>query len=179
MNSEQLSNIHGLMHLPEIALLKKVIGTCSNNPVVIEIGTGAGTSLMATLEARPKAKIITMDILHSSAAGFLQEAGLGQADVTFVEGDSTLEAAKHQDLLVDVLILDGDHATEKVLMDLEAWMPLVRPGGILLAHDYGTDDGMWVYVKAGVDKFAQEHGLEFVEVARSLAYFRKGKRSNV
>eukprot|EP00929_Paragymnodinium_shiwhaense_P066852 TRINITY_DN33586_c0_g1_i1.p1 TRINITY_DN33586_c0_g1~~TRINITY_DN33586_c0_g1_i1.p1 ORF type:complete len:374 (+),score=70.15 TRINITY_DN33586_c0_g1_i1:283-1404(+) len=48
----------------------------------------------------------------------------------------TAEAATWQQEAVDVLFVDGDHSLEGVRADLEAWLPLVRSGGIIAGHDY-------------------------------------------
>jgi predicted O-methyltransferase YrrM len=38
---------------------------------------------------------------------------------------------------IDLLFIDGDHAYESVLSDLQLWVPLVRAGGIVCGDDYG------------------------------------------
>lgn len=51
----------------------------------------------------------------------------------------SLEAAKQFDLCsLDLVFIDGDHSYEAVMADIAAWQPLVRPGGVLAGHDYGT-----------------------------------------
>ena len=37
----------------------------------------------------------------------------------------------------DLVFLDGDHSYSGLKADIEAWLPLVRPGGILCGHDFG------------------------------------------
>lgn len=52
---------------------------------------------------------------------------------------------------IDVLFIDGDHTYAGVKADLEAYAPLVRPGGLIAMHDivpdfrtrYGRDTGRW------------------------------------
>ncbi len=47
---------------------------------------------------------------------------------------------------IDLLHIDGHHTEEAVRHDLEAWLPKLRPGGILLLHDiamHGRDFGVW------------------------------------
>ena len=47
---------------------------------------------------------------------------------------------------IDLLHLDGLHTEEAVRHDLEAWLPRIRPGGILLMHDISVrarEFGVW------------------------------------
>jgi len=37
----------------------------------------------------------------------------------------------------DFVFIDGDHRYEYVKRDIERWKPFIRPGGLLLGHDYG------------------------------------------
>ena len=36
-------------------------------------------------------------------------------------------------------MIDGDHAYERVLADIDVYLPLIRPGGVLAGHDYGDE----------------------------------------
>lgn len=38
---------------------------------------------------------------------------------------------------LDLVEIDGDHTYAGVHADIEAYLPLIRPGGILAGHDYG------------------------------------------
>lgn len=40
---------------------------------------------------------------------------------------------------LDIVFIDGNHKYQPVLDDIEAWYPLVRPGGVLCGHDYSPD----------------------------------------
>lgn len=43
---------------------------------------------------------------------------------------------------IDLLFVDGDHSYEMVKADIEAWLPHMKKGGILIMHDYGWADGV-------------------------------------
>jgi hypothetical protein len=42
---------------------------------------------------------------------------------------------------VDLVFIDGDHSYSAVKRDIAAWLPKVRPGGILCGHDCDADFG--------------------------------------
>ena len=51
---------------------------------------------------------------------------------------TSLEAvSKFNDGSVDFLMLDGDHCYEAVKADIKAWLPKMKPGGLLTGDDYG------------------------------------------
>lgn len=73
---------------------------------------------------------------------------------------SSLEAAqKFKDNSLDFVFIDASHEYEDVKKDIEAWLPKVKPGGILAGHDY---DSFWPGVVRAVNEtlrivFADEH----------------------
>lgn len=43
---------------------------------------------------------------------------------------------------LDLVFIDANHAYETVRQDIEAWLPIVRNGGIISGHDYGVYPGV-------------------------------------
>ena len=74
----------------------------------------------------------------------------------------------------DVIIIDGDHRFHPALWDLHHWFKRVRPGGLLVADDYGNSDTPEV-TKAVNSFIAKNEG----NIARSgykiLPFQNKGK----
>ena len=70
---------------------------------------------------------------------------------------------------VDFVYIDADHSEASVTADLEAWAPLVRPGGILAGHDYCEAHRNGVI--QAVDKFASKTGWEFSLTREAWASF--------
>ena len=62
------------------------------------------------------------------------------------------EASKDFDLPIDLLFIDGDHHTNFVLKDLRFWVPKVKPGGLVVGHDYG-DRNWGPQIKKALDIF--------------------------
>ena len=52
---------------------------------------------------------------------------------------STVGAQQFADQSCDFVFIDADHSKEAVLADIRAWLPKVRPGGIIAGHDYNRD----------------------------------------
>lgn len=77
---------------------------------------------------------------------------------------STEAAAKVPDGSLDFVYIDARHDHDAVLEDLGAWVPKVRPGGIVAGHDYLDGDlpeGKFG-VKSAVDTFFAAYGVEVV-----------------
>lgn len=64
-----------------------------------------------------------------------------------VEADSVQAATLYADQSVDFCYIDADHTEAAVARDIEAWLPKMRPGGILAGHDYDSPG-----VSAAVDR---------------------------
>lgn len=48
------------------------------------------------------------------------------------------DAAEGFDLPIDFLFIDGDHTIQGCLSDLQLWVPKVRPGGVIVGHDWDS-----------------------------------------
>lgn len=70
----------------------------------------------------------------------------------------TVDAARYWSEPIDFLYVDADHSYEGVRADLEAWVPHVKPGGLILGDDYGNH--FYPGVEEAWDEFEMRHGLE-------------------
>ena len=75
----------------------------------------------------------------------------------FMHDFSLPVAEKYEDEIFDFVFIDGNHWYDYVLDDIHAWLPKVRPGGIIAGHDYIDK------INCGVIK-AVEDSLEEYEV---------------
>lgn len=75
--------------------------------------------------------------------------------VTLVRLESTKAASMFGDEVFDCVYIDANHAGEAVVLDLNAWYPKVKVGGLFGGHDYceGYSDGHWCGVKPAVEKW--------------------------
>jgi len=124
----------------------RVLTEAANAKSVIEIGTSTGYSALWFCLAlqRTGGHLTTYEIDHpraEMARGHFKEAGVDKI-VTIVEGDAHEQVPKAKGP-ADVAFIDADK--EGYVDYLRKVLPLVRPGGLILAHnvDMAPD-----YVKA-------------------------------
>ncbi len=120
--------------------------------VVVEVGTKEGKTSEAILRALPEVRVYNVDLFqpqpkitdgeHYNAwnwDGIIKDF---RARMTpFRERCVTLiadqcDAARMVPEICDLVFLDADHRTEPTRAAIRAWLPKVRPGGILAGHDY-------------------------------------------
>ena len=85
-----------------------------------------------------------LDVLHALAPVLVR------GHVQVIACTSVAAAATFADASLDVVFLDADHSYEAVKADIRAWLPKVKPGGLLAGDDYcypGTEG-----VKRAVDE---------------------------
>ena len=68
---------------------------------------------------------------------------------------TSLEASKlFEDKSLDFVFLDGDHRYESIHNDIIAWLPKLKPGGMLAGDDYGNPE--WPGVEQAVDELLDD-----------------------
>ena len=89
---------------------------------------------------------------------FSEEVSEGR--VRFHRAYSHVAATSFEPGYFDWVYIDANHQYEFVKNDLEAYYPLVKPGGFLCGDDYG-EQGWWeIGVEDAVDEFVADKGLE-------------------
>jgi predicted O-methyltransferase YrrM len=118
---------------------------------VVEVGTRTGRTARHVARYCPQVEeVFAVDVEPPPEGAF------DTLDrVTFVQGFSDAVAKSFDDASLDLVFLDADHSEEWMLRDLEAWLPKVRPGGIISGHDYGSHRHRGV--KAVVDRVFRDH----------------------
>jgi precorrin-6B methylase 2 len=70
----------------------------------------------------------------------------------------TDKAAQYfNDKEIDVIFIDAGHSYEAVKADIEAWLPKMKPNGIMAGHDYKAWEGV---NKAVTEVFGTPHKVE-------------------
>lgn len=76
-------------------------------------------------------------------------------------------AALVEDESIDCVFIDGLHTYEAVMEDIKAWVPKIRPGGMISGHDYKGHPR-----HAGVQKAVDEYfGPDGIETGPDLVWF--------
>jgi len=62
--------------------------------------------------------------------------------VFLVQDESAAAASRFTDQSVDFVFIDANHSEEFVTRDIAAWLPKVRPGGMISGHDFREPCGV-------------------------------------
>jgi predicted O-methyltransferase YrrM len=140
----------GMMNVPiEDGRLLRVLTEAVNAKHVVEIGTSNGYSgIWFCLALQSTGGKLTTYEIDAQRAALAREnfkkAGVDNM-VTLVEGDAHKEATKLKEP-IDVLFIDADK--EGYLDYLNKLSPLVRPGGLILAHNMDMRGQVQNYIEA-------------------------------
>jgi predicted O-methyltransferase YrrM len=140
----------GMYNVPrEDGLLLRVLAEAAGAKRVVEVGTSNGYSgIWLCLGMRATGgKLITYEINSERAAlarKNFKRAGVEDM-VTLVEGDAHEQVTKLEGP-VDIVFLDADKSG--YVDYLEKLLPLVRPGGLVLAHNMKRPDPDPRYIEA-------------------------------
>lgn len=172
--AERLDRVPSRDELPEVLNRRGLVGEGA------EIGVKLGKYSEWLLDNWRGARLISIDPwLEDAPESYRDRANVAQAeqdrfhretverlarfgDRSVVWRTTSVEAAAGvPDGSLDFAYIDARHDYASVLEDLEAWLPKVRPGGIIAGHDYV--DGELVQgdfgVKPAVDEFFGARGI--------------------
>ena len=146
INVEPSLSIEGWMTEAELTYLASV---ASRSSMIVEVGSWKGRTTR-TLATHTTGLVMAVDTWGGSIAF---EPSLRIDSDVFNEFSENLRGLRNvwpipctslhaASLLTrvgarfDLIFLDADHEYESVRDDINAWMPLLSPGGILCGHDY-------------------------------------------
>lgn len=208
LTSEDVQRSYHYLFPAELPALKMLAISLPSDSLVVNIGSGSGTSGLAFMESRPDLFLLTIDIENNdsplgslySERDVMNKAGFGGelgGRWVQIHGDSsTLGRAWQAGALTHfpldiangwlkpphMVFIDGDHSYEGCKADIEAFFPLLLPGGILAVHDFlkgdlqPDPDGPHPKNWPGVDSAVQElliPNFEIILHVASLIAFRK------
>lgn len=136
LTAYDVADRHRMLIRSEVDLLQECCRQLPDDPLVVNIGAGTGTSALAILEARSDAFVFSVDVKPvPMEREYLVQAGLPADRCVRVLGDSG-KVGIFWPVKVDMVFVDGAHHDAAVTADIEAWRPKVVLGGIMLFHDY-------------------------------------------
>ena len=183
---------------PERGYLFQLASDLPENAQVIEVGSwmGASTCFIAGGLKGAQAKILAVDNFQGlSTCG--EDAAWYNRHFRRLGSNSTLEifqanfaalgftprsepvvndslaaakqlAAKRGN--IDFIFIDGDHSYEACQADIRAWLPFVKPGGVMAFHEFGSRaDGV---TRAIFEEIKAGNFAEIVGVAGTIIAFR-------
>jgi predicted O-methyltransferase YrrM len=110
-----------------------------------EIGTYCGRSLIASISGMEDANVFCCDadlvsepVWATMVRRVTIEHYKPDSVNVVVSGLNSIDFARHMAGLgeFDSVFIDGCHEYAETKADIEAWMTLLRPGGIIAGHDY-------------------------------------------
>ncbi len=150
----------GSLPIEELAILAAIVRSLQPKRIV-EIGTAEGrTTLNLALNSPPDAEVITFDLpreltgRHQKHSGpNYRQMGIDEPGVLFrnhliaskiklVLADSKKFDWTLYERSVDFVFIDGAHDYGSVWEDTKNALRIIRPGGIIVWHDYGVWEGV-------------------------------------
>lgn len=158
--------------------LDAIVKALPESGILLEIGTFHGTTASKIADERQKARIVCVDPFKHSVSD--QEGLVGDERLWRINARKNMELfvgtarefALQNDRLFDVVFVDGCHEYEYCLDDLRVCSPLVKPGGTLLAHDYGRGSGK-KRATVAVDEFVNDSVWRLVGTVWKTAVLKR------
>ncbi len=174
VNIERAKTVEGWFAEDEMEWIGRQVKSLPAGAVVVEVGSWKGRSSRAIADNLPEGgKLYCVDTFCGSSgepdahATAKQREGdnvfmsffhalhdhIDAGRVVPVRMTSEHAAETLNNLRPDLIFLDGDHSAEGIKTDVEAWLPLLKEGGLLCGHDYYKEDEgpWWVYVREYVE----------------------------
>jgi predicted O-methyltransferase YrrM len=154
--------------------IQAILDVIPQQGVVLEIGTFHGLTVSKWAIQRPGVVFVSVDPLRWRSAGlkWYDNRRPNMRLMTGTVDDLVLLAVG---AIFDVAVVDGDHAFDACHHDLEVCRTLIKPDGVLVAHDYAVAAGKRPQkeVKPAVDAFCEKHGYRIDLVVGTTAFLRQ------
>jgi cephalosporin hydroxylase len=140
------------MRCSEKILLYRLPRGLKEGSIILEIGSylGASSTFLAAGAKECGSVVYCIDTWMNDAMSegcrdtydqFILNTRKFAGQIRPIRGGS-LQVARQFSEKIDLLFLDGDHSYAGCHCDAEAWLPKLRPGGIIVFHDTWAE-GVW------------------------------------
>lgn len=170
IHAKKIRDAFGYLHEDE---LTRMFDLAFGKKRIVNIGAGSGTSGLVLREGSSNdSEIYTVDISSGGPFGGLVNERNAFRNTGYKLPVQILADSKKYGHVwdkgdIDLLFIDGDHSEIGVAGDIIAWVNHVKKDGLILFHDYGSNN--WPYVKIVADKMQEEEGYKIVEIKNTLA----------
>jgi beta-1,4-mannosyl-glycoprotein beta-1,4-N-acetylglucosaminyltransferase len=182
LNTWRAKTIDGWFGEDEIDWLAGQVAQLPNGARVLEVGSWHGRSSRAIADSLPEdAQLWCVDTwigssgepeMHGSAhhergdhahqwwwCNLQEHINAGRVVPVRMHSDNAAHTISHlidkgQMEKFDLIFIDGDHSEEGIRTDIEAWLPLLKLGGLMCGHDYYKENEgpYWVHVRQYVEQ---------------------------
>lgn len=147
--------IDGWMTRRELEWLFDTARTVPPGATWVELGTWKGRSFFTVAMGLPlRSRLVAVDSFARATAALpsvpttdwvwdhfvavLHGVQKLREDLALLVQRSDTASAGHlfADRSVDVIFFDADHSRDGLAQDIDAWLPKLKPGGLLCGHDY-------------------------------------------
>lgn len=186
-----LKKNNGNVRISELGILSLLAKQCPDHTNLFEIGTFDGrTTLNLAINSPDQCRVITLDLPCDTDTKFDVDAG----EIHFIDkpesgarykqtvihsnacrkitqqyGDSASFDFSSYQGQCSLIFVDGSHAYDYAMSDTTQARNMVRPGGIIIWHDYG----IWKGVTKALEEIeaAEKIGLKHID-GTSLVYWK-------
>lgn len=130
-----------------VAELGYLAELASKAQFIVESGCYLGRSAKVMLDANKQCHLWTVDKFmvagteHTTRFFLHDEIREGRCEIIVGDSEKALEMlGPHMAGKVDLVWVDDGHAEEDVMRDIRCLSPLLRPGGIMVGHDWEGDN---------------------------------------
>lgn len=134
------SDIPGLMNFEDV--YDMAAARAAPGDVLVEVGIYKGRSVayLAERTAGKEVRIIGVDNFCMADETETRANLKPYSHVEIVSASGQVAARSWDRKRPAFVFLDALHDYESVLADIDSWLPLVRPGGVIAGHDYSSAD---------------------------------------
>ncbi len=187
MRAQELVDAFGYLYQAEFEFLIELVQSLPDNPLVVNIGCGVGTSGLTVLEARTDSFLVSVDnhdrVRPEGALGnerFQMKRSKLLARRGEIHSDSARAGKKWNNYKnnpwwrtkIDMVFHDAAHGFDSLIAEIEAWLPRVKAKGIIAVHDYVFEP--WGEVMCAVDDVLVPK-YKLIDQSETLIAFRKEK----
>jgi len=171
----KISDTGFTLHYP--MLYSIILGMESKN--VFEFGTGFSTHCILHALEKTDGRLISCDVTHKDMNRNVTDFTKNSNRWKFYHGNSNLLLDNIDHEQYDVILHDGSHIGDEVLVDLEKIYPYLKQDGILITHDT-MHHNLGEDMMRAVMKFAKNKELEMCTLpfGYGLTFFRNIKNKN-